>query len=234
MRCPPRRAGAWLASLVLGAAAPLAAQLDEPLRLTGDERARLVRGETVTRAIPMAGANQRAGLAVRLVAGEPERVARAVGDVDHWSEWVPFLEGSERAQAPGPASRELRFDLPWPLRDRHYRAELRTEAIRAAGGGPGETGPLDWTLTWVSVPESGNVEWARGSFRVRAHDAGRSLVVFRSATDVGEARFARALLDRVMEESLLWVLDGLDQQVNRCRYTVPFPEGCTEERPSRP
>jgi hypothetical protein len=208
--------------------------IQAPVRLSQDDWAKLRAGETITRMVPMAGANQRAGIAVRLVPGDPERVARAIGDVDHWSEWVPFLKTSKRSSAPGPLSRELHFDLPWPLSDRHYRAQLRTEAIRAAGGAPGEAGPLEWNLTWDSVPDSGNVEWAWGSFRVTDQAPGRSLVVFRSATDVGAPRFARSILDRVMTDSLSWVLDGLAQQVNRCRYTAPFPAGCDEERPSKP
>lgn len=208
--------------------------IQAPVRLSQDDWAKLRAGESVTRMVPMAGANQRAGIAVRLVPGDPERVARTIGDVDHWSEWVPFLKTSKRSRAPGPLSRELHFDLPWPLSDRHYRAQIRTEAIRAAGGPPGEAGPLEWTLTWDSVPDSGNVEWAWGSFRVTDHEPGRSLVVFRSATDVGTPRFARSILDRAMTDSLSWVLDGLAQQVNRCRYSVPFPAGCDEERPSKP
>lgn len=208
--------------------------------LAAEEWARLEQGATVTRAIPMAGANQRAGLAVRLVRHDPERVVRAVADVDHWREWVPFLESSARSTAPGPASRALAFDLPWPLRDRDYRATVLVESSRPAAGAeaPGEVvgaaGGREWLVSWLSVPDSGNVEWARGSFLVRELDAGRALVVFRSATDLGEPRFARSLLDRVMEDSLRWVLDGLAQQVERCRYVLPYPDGCTEARPSRP
>lgn len=212
-------------------------------RLSAAEWARLEQGGTVTRTMPMAGANQRAGLAVRLVRHDPERVVRAVSDVVHWREWVPFLESSERSTTPGPASRELAFDLPWPLRDRHYRATVLVESSRPAAGAeaPGRTGGerfdaggREWLLSWLSVPDSGNVEWARGSFLVRELGSGRSLVVFRSATDLGEPRLTRSLLDRVVEDSLRWVLDGLAQQVNRCRYVVPYPDGCTEERPSRP
>ncbi len=209
-------------------------------RLSADEWARLERSETVARPIPMAGADQRAGLAVRLVRHDPERVVRAVRDLDHWSEWVPFLTSSERATAPGPPSRELAFDLPWPLRDRHYRATVQAESSTPAAragpsGGPGDqAGGREWLLSWLSLPDSGNVEWARGSFLVRELGAERTLVVFRSATDLGEPRFARSLLDRVMEDSLRWVLDGLAQQADRCRYAVPYPDGCTEDRPSRP
>lgn len=238
------------AGLLLAAGSPLhGEERGPPLTwrgvppLAAEEWARLEEGGTVTRPIPMAGVNQRAGLAVRLVRHDPERVVRAVADVVHWREWVPFLESSERSTAPGPASRELAFDLPWPLRDRHYRATVLVESSRPAAGAeaPGRTGGerfdaggREWLLSWLSVPDSGNVEWARGSFLVRELGSGRSLVVFRSATDLGEPRLTRSLLDRVVEDSLRWVLDGLAQQVNRCRYVVPYPDGCTEERPSRP
>lgn len=238
------------AGLLLAAGSPLhGEEADDPHPwrgvppLAAEEWARLEQGGTVTRTIPMAGANQRAGLAVRLVRHDPERVVRAVADVDHWREWVPFLKGAERSAAPGPSSRELAFDLPWPLRDRHYRATLRVETSRPAAGAeaPGGTGDerfdpggREWLLAWLSVPDSGNVQWARGSFLVRELGPGRALVVFRSATDLGEPRLTRSLLDRVMEDSLRWVLDGLAQQVGRCRYTVPYPDGCVEARPSRP
>lgn len=223
------RARAALALLLAAACLPAAAARGaESDGLSDADWTRLKAGETVTRMVPMAGANQRAGVAARLVPGDPERVARAIGDVDHWREWVPFLEGSARSRAAGPVSRQLSFDLPWPLRDREYLAQFRSEAIRTAGG------TLEWTLTWDSVPDSGNVEWARGSFEVRDYGTDRTLVVFHSATDVATAHFARAILDQVMEDSLRWVLDALAQQVNRCRYTEPFPDGCEEERPSKP
>lgn len=212
-----------------------------PSDLSTADMARLERGETVSRPVPMPGKHQRAGIAARIVARDPERVFRAIADVDHWNEWVPFLESAERVQdAPGGPSRRLRFDLPWPLRDRHYRALFRVERSAAIPPAPAPAEPRqppperEWVLTWTSVPDSGNVEWAQSSLHVRGHGPDRSLVVFRSATDVGESLYTRPLMDRAMEDSLLWVLDALAQQVDRCRYTVPWPAGCEEERPSRP
>lgn len=82
----------------------------------------------------------------------------------------------------------------------------------------------------VAVPGSGNVASARGSFTLTPRGPAGTLVVFRTATDTGDAT-PRFLLDRALLDSLPWVLDGLRQQVNRCRYTEPFPEGCREERP---
>jgi hypothetical protein len=154
-------------------------------------------------------------------------VWRAVVDLDHWHEWVPFLEASERTPgASGSPAWRLRFDLPLPLRDRHY-------AVRARASGPGGGLRAGGTLSWESVPGSGNVAWARGSVAVLPRGPGRTLVVFHSATDTGD-RTPGFLLDRALRQSLPWVLEGLAQQVSRCRYTTPYPDGCREERPYTP
>ena len=211
------------ATAAAGAAEPAATIPD----LTGEEAARLERGEAVVRLVPIRGQPDREGLAARLLPWPPERLFRAVADADHWSEWVPFLERSERSRDPdGAPVWSLAFDLPLPLRDRRYRA--RVAAVEPAGGAPGR-----WTVSWASIPGSGNVARARGSFSLRAHGPGRTLVVFRTATDTGD-RTPRLLQERALLESLPWVLDGLRQQVGRCRYTVPWPDGCREERPWSP
>jgi uncharacterized protein YndB with AHSA1/START domain len=220
-----------LPALALLAAAVTAAAAAEPaapiLDLTVEEAARLERGEAVVRLVPIRGEPDREGLAARLLPWPPERLFRAVADADHWSEWVPFLERSERRRDPGGAPVwSLAFDLPLPLRDRRYRARVVAEE-------PDADTSEDWTVSWASVPGSGNVARAQGSFSLRAHGPGRTLVVFRTATDTGD-RTPRFLQERALLQSLPWVLDGLRQQVGRCRYTVPWPDGCREERPWAP
>lgn len=192
--------------------------------LSAAEEARLERGETVARLLSRTGSEPSEGLAARVLPRDLDRVWRAVADVDHWSEWVPFLEASERvAGGDGAPAWELRLDLPVPLRDRHYRA-----AVRVGEGVGGSR-----TVSWRSVPGSGNLAWARGSFRLEPRGPGSTLVVFRTATDTGD-RTPRFLLDRALRESLPWVIDGLAQQVNRCRYTDPWPDGCREAPPWTP
>lgn len=215
------------AALLIAWTAPLRAAGTE---LSGDELARLDRGEVVARLVEVPGERHRAGLAARVLPHPPDRVLRAVADADHWAEWVPFLSRSEREPPPreggaaGARPRwELAFDLPFPLRDRHYAARL-TVAGDGAGGR---------TVSWASVPGSGNVASARGSFTLSPRGPAGTLVVFRTATDPGDAT-PRFLLERALRESLPWVLDGLRQQVSRCRYTEPWPDGCREERPWEP
>ena len=224
---PPVRFLALAALLIAGALplpAPLSAEV--PL-LTADELDRLDRGEVVARLVEVPGERHREGLAARVLPHPPDRVLRAVEDADHWAEWVPFLARSARqpqgGSGAGPAGGprwELAFDLPFPLRDRHYAARVEVSGDGAAGG----------TVSWASVPGSGNVASARGSFTLSPRGPGRTLVVFRTATDPGDAT-PRFLLERALRESLAWVLDGLRQQVSRCRYTEPWPDGCREERP---
>lgn len=225
-RAFPVRAAAVSALLLSLLAAVPAATVGATL--TPADRARLERGETVVRLMPIAGERYPEGFAARILPREPERVARAVGDVTHWTEWVPYLEsvarGSEK-EAARPAW-HLRFDLPVPLRNRHYAARFVPQAR-------GEGAEGAWEVSWASVPGSGNVAWARGSFSVSPYGAGGSLVVFRTATETGDGT-PRFLLDRVLRKSLPWVLDGLAQQVNRCRYTVPRPRGCREEPATSP
>jgi hypothetical protein len=212
-----------LAALLIAEAVPLPAA--EPA-LSADDLARLDRGEVVTRLVEVPGEEHRAGLAARVLPHPQDRVLRAVADADHWAEWVPFLARSERQppaegeNAAGWPRWELAFDLPFPLRDRRYDVRIGS-APDGAGGR---------TISWASVPGSGNVASARGSFTLSPRGPAGTLVVFRTATDPGDAT-SRFLLERALRESLAWVLDGLRQQVDRCRYSEPWPDGCREERP---
>ncbi|HUP43859.1 MAG TPA: hypothetical protein VM599_11690, partial [Thermoanaerobaculia bacterium] len=72
-----------------------------------------------------------------------------------------------------------------------------------------------------------------GSFTLAPRGPGRTLVLFRTATETGD-RTPRFLQERALLQSLPWVLDGLRQQAERCRYAVPRPDGCREERPGPP
>lgn len=210
-----------LAALLIAEAVPAPAAGPD---LSGEDLARLDRGEVVTRLVEVPGERHRAGLAARVLPHPPDRVLRAVADADHWAEWVPFLTRSERRGGEGAAAArprwELAFDLPFPLRDRRYDVRIGS----AADGGAGRT------VSWTSIPGSGNVASARGSFTVSPRGPAGTLVIFRTATDPGDAT-PRFLLERALQKSLPWVLDGLRQQVDRCRYTEPWPDGCREERP---
>ena len=233
-RLPPRilPAVTVLAAALVAASVSAAGGAATPAgELTPGDLARLERGETVARLVAVPGAVGREGLAARLLPWPPERLFRTVADVDHWSEWVPFLERSQRRHGPGGDPEwSFELDLPFPLRDRRYRARVTAARPEADGGGADSEG---WTVAWASVPGSGNVAAARGAFTLTRHGPARTLVVFRSATETGD-RTPRALQERALLESLPWVLDGLRQQVNRCRYMEPWSDGCPEERPWAP
>jgi hypothetical protein len=191
--------------------------------LSAEDARRLEAGECVVPLIPVPGERAPAGSAARVLPASAARVWRAVADVDHWHEWVPFLEVSERQPADRGRPRwRVVLDLPLPLSDRHYAAGARTSSTGASR-----------VLDWSSVPDSGNVAWARGSFVVTPRGPERALVVFRTASDFGD-HTPVFLLEHALRKALPWVLDGLAQQVNRCRYTVPYPDGCHEEPPSVP
>lgn len=224
-RVPRKAAPVLVLALLAAAPAAVPQEAGEP-GFSAAEKARLDRGATVVRLAPGSGSDPSEGFAARVLPRDAERVWRAVADLDHWHEWVPFLEVSDRKAGPGEAPAwELRFDLPLPLRDRHYRVVPGVGRATAPSGAAA-------TLSWDSVPGSGNVARAGGSFTVASHPRGGTLVVFRTVTDTGD-RTPRFLLDRALRESLAWVLEGLAQQVNRCRYTLPRPEGC-REAPARP
>lgn len=215
---------ALLLALLAAASGPAAPGDPAAMPALGAEDARrLEAGECVVRLIPVPGERAPEGAVARILPVSAARAWRAVADVDHWPEWVPFLEVSERQ--PGSPERprwRVELDLPLPLLDRHYTAGARTSSAGAAR-----------VLDWRSVPGSGNVAWARGSFTVTPRGSERALVVFRTASDFGD-HTPVFLLEHALRKALPWVLDGLAQQVNRCRYTVPYPDGCHEEPPSVP
>lgn len=215
----------WLLAFAAPAAGEPAGAAPGPEPLTREELVHLARGGEVARLVPLPGEGRRGGLAARVIHHPAERIARAAADADHWAEWVPFLTRSERGrEASGRPLWHLAFDLPALLRDRRYSIRMATPAMDGAGA---------WTVSWTSIPGSGNVAWARGSLRLTPRGPAITLVVFRTASDPGDAT-PRFLHHRVLLQSLPWVLDGLRQQAGRCRYTVPWPEGCREERPWRP
>jgi uncharacterized protein YndB with AHSA1/START domain len=162
---------------------------------------------------PVGGNHPQEGIGRGLIAAPPERVFRAVTDVAHWHEFMPFLETSDaRPQADGSVLSEQRLELPFPLGSRHYRIRLRSRTATTAKG-------PEWIAEWTYVPGSGNLAGLRGSWTLLPTAGGGTLATCRLWTDPGN--IPNRLMDRVTARSLPWIFDGLRQHVRRSRYDGP-------------
>jgi uncharacterized protein YndB with AHSA1/START domain len=162
-----------------------------------------------------AGTGQpREGVGRGVVEAPPERVFRALTDIAHWQEFMPFLKRSDaRPQADGSVLSRQVMALPSPVGERRYR-------VRFTQGS--ETGPEGkaWWIRWTLVPGSGNVAGLHGSWRLTALGPGRTLAVCRLFTDPGGLTPHWAV-DRGTAQTLPWIFHGLRQHVRRSRYDGP-------------
>ncbi len=153
----------------------------------------------------------REGIGRGLIEAPPERVFRALADVEHWHEFMPFLERSTaRRKKDGSVESFQRLELPFPLGQRSYLILVRSRVEPAAGG-------TVWHIDWVSVPGSGNVRDHHGSWTLTAAGSGATLATLRLSTDPGGIVPARAM-ERGTAETLPWIFHGLRQHVRRSRY----------------
>lgn len=198
-----------LAAAVAGrAAAP-------PDGLAAADREALARGETVARLVETAGGGVREGVGMRVLPAPPERVFRAVTDYGHYREFMPFMTASDAT--PEAAAVVSRQTLALPGGTRNFAVRARSEVRDGADS-------RLWIATWALVPGSGDFRENAGSWTLAAFPGGGTLVVLRLRSDSGIA--PARLEDRATLKSLPWILDGLRQQVNRCRYDDPEPPGC--------
>lgn len=189
---------------------------------TAEELERLGRGETVTRLVPAAGSGPREGVGMRVVAAPPERVFRAVEDYAHYHEFMPFMTASEAEARPGGG---------WIARQvLEVQGGVRKLTVATASAVRDTPGGRRWHSSWSYVPGSGDVRDSRGRWTLSAFPGGGTLVVLRMLLDTGAPVF---LQDRATVRSLGWVLDGLRQQVDRCRYDDPPSPGCPEAASDR-
>lgn len=197
---------AILALLFLGAAA---AEAPEQVVATPT-------GEVRVSLAPERPDGPRAGVGRGLVQAPPERVFRALADVEHWHEFMPFLEQSTaRRRKDGSIESFQRLDLPFPAGRRSYRIRVRNRVERAVGG------PV-WHSDWTYVRGSGNVRDHHGSWTLTAAGNGHTLATLRLYTDPGGFMPARAM-DRGTIETLPWIFHGLRQHVQRSRYDGDGP-----------
>jgi hypothetical protein len=150
------------------------------------------------------GDGPREGIGRGLVDAPPERVYRALLDLDHWDEFMPFVEESDaKPQADGSILSSQRLGLPPMIGERHLTIRVN--------GRPGKK------VEWSYVPGSGNVKNQRGSWTLEAAPGGKTRATLRLLTDPGGSSPDWAM-DRATGKSLVWIFDGLRQQVRRSRY----------------
>lgn len=156
------------------------------------------------------------GIGQGRIEAPPERVFRAIADLEHWQEFMPFLEASDaKPQKDGSILSSQRLDLPFPIGRRSYRIRFRS---RVEGTGAGTV----WHADWSYAPGSGNLRDHRGSWTLTAAGPGATLATCRLYTDPGGMAPAGAM-DKATEKSLGWIFDGLRQHVRRSRYDAPSP-----------
>ena len=169
-------------------------------------------GAVTTSLEPVAGSPLRRGVATTVLAIPAERLFAAMADLAHWPEFMPYMTRSTVvAGTPGEVW-EQRLELPLPLRDRQYR--VRVQADRDDTG--------RWFVAWRHVPGSGNLRGLDGRMTLRAIGGDRTAVELRLWSDLGG--FAPvATQEAMLRRSLGWILDGLQQQAGRCRYSDAQP-----------
>jgi ribosome-associated toxin RatA of RatAB toxin-antitoxin module len=189
--------------------------------LPAADRARLDAGEAV-----VVMGEDGSGTAWRILPSPAERLYRAAGDWRHYDEFFPFVKQSESTtDAAGEVTASQVIDLPFPFADRHFSAELEHGVPN-----PEASSPRVWTVSWAYRPGSGNVNENRGAWTFTELGPQRTLVELHLVSDAGDAVPA-SFQRRGLEETLPYALDGLRQQVHRCRYDLPVAATCEEEPP---
>lgn len=153
----------------------------------------------------------REGVGEGVIDAPPARVFRALMDVEHWYEFMPFMEkSSARRRKDGSIESFQRLQLPFPAGRRTHRIRLR---------GRTETGPAGstWRIEWTSERGFGNIKDHRGSWTLTGDGTGGTRATLRLFTDPGGFLPASAA-DRGTVETLPWIFHGLRQHVRRSRY----------------
>ncbi len=173
--------------------------------LSTAERARLQKGEILLGSAAVAGTSFNVGFGRALIPAPWARVARAVTDVVHYEEFMPFLETSTAEPQPdGSILSRQRLKLPGFLGTRRLTVRFRFERPNAT----------TYAATWASLP-GGEVRDQHGSFTLEA-TGDATLVTCRFFLDPGGS--PAFLVNPQTERSVGWILDGLRQHVRRGRY----------------
>ena len=176
-------------------------------------------GEVRVSLVPVRPDGPREGVGRGRLDAPPERVFRALVDVEHWHEFMPFLEQSTaRRRKDGSIESLQRLELPFPIGRRSYRVHVRSRVDRIDRPDRTAAGPV-WHIDWSYVPGSGNVKDHRGSWTLTPAGTG-TLATLHLYTDPGGFVPARGM-DRGTIETLPWIFHGLRQHVQRSRYDNP-------------
>lgn len=203
-----------LLALFAASAAPAAAAA-ERAGVSSADLPRLAAGETVVR---LAAAPAVEGWAARELPVPAARVARAVGDWRHYAEFFPFVARSSAAVEGGVVVTRQTLDPPGLAPRRELVAVAAAEPPP-----PAARGPRTWRFRWRGRGAGREAE--RGEWTITEVGPARTRVEIRLAGRLG---LPAALERRALERTLPWVLDGLAQQVNRCRYDLPVHPTCRE------
>lgn len=193
---------------ILAAGAPSAPKATKAAPLSAADRALLEKGEILLGSTEIAGTSFKEGFGRALIPLPIGRIERAVADVLHYEEFMPFLESSTaEPQADGTILSRQRLDLPGLLGTRRLTARYRIARPTAA----------TYRVTWASEAGS-EVRDQHGSFTLEPFGDGSrgTLVTCRFFLDPGGA--PAFLVNRETERSVGWILDGLRQHARRGRY----------------
>lgn len=207
----PRQVFLLCVALALGSGEVIEAGPPKPAPPSPTDRARLEKGEILLGSTEIAGSSFKEGFGSALIPMPIERVKRAVADVLHYEEFMPFLESSTAESQPdGSILSRQTLDLPGLLGTRHLTARFRLARPT----------PTTYSVTWESLP-GGEVRDQHGSFHLEPLGDGSrgTLVTCRFFLDPGGA--PAFLVNPQTERSVGWILDGLRQQVRRGRYAGP-------------
>jgi hypothetical protein len=198
MRPTPRPLVAALLVLSLAGRAAIAAGADETRRLAA--------GEVLTDLYPVHdGLDEGVGRGV--IKAPIERIARALADLEHWEEFMPYMDRSDaKAQPDGSILCAQHLSFPPPIGDLHYTIRARIHPGHGV-----------WRAVWSAVPGSGNLKSHRGSWELTRLSSGQTLVAIRIYTEPASSTPAWAM-NHATRKMLIWILDGLRQQVRRSRY----------------
>jgi ribosome-associated toxin RatA of RatAB toxin-antitoxin module len=212
---PPFRRLAPLAFVLLLAASPShAAGPAAP----GSEARRLAAGEVLISSRTVEPRKPREGIGRGAIDFPPERVFRAISDLAHYQEFMPFVKRSEvlRTLADGTVLSRQRLQLPGPFGERYYTLSVRSR-VEAQ---PGKKSARVWRTQWSYVRGSGNIADQRGSWTLEELSPGRTLATFRLYSDPGGLAPAW-MMEKALAETLPYIFDGLRQHVRRSRYDAP-------------
>ncbi len=147
--------------------------------LTPEERATVLRGKIVLRAIPSPGRKGRTYEAIGLIQGSLEEAVSVLTDFDRYPEYMPNVSAAKVCERVEPCSIiETTLHLPLGVK-KQYR--LRYTGTREEDGFR-----LSWEMMpWPELKPSHTIADTSGFWLVRAFDEGGLIVVYRVYTDPG-------------------------------------------------